>query len=235
MKEKRKSTDNTKIKDLLNFNLNNDLFSQKNFSNYKNYKNINNNYNSNYMNDLNSFNKIKLNINKSSRLQNLLSDLKKDKNKDKFKIDKFNNINNEDNNSQNIGDISSNIFNDINNNNLNEEENLSNNENNNNKDLKLFDETMFRKIKERNFNDKNNYRKEFKLKDYETNKNHSHIYLDKVKEDLMNISSPKILERNEINKLRMPLTKLVYSNSTYDLDTEIMPANNMNSLFKKKI
>ena len=93
---------------------------------------------------------------------------------------------------------------------------------------------MFKKIKERNFNSKS--RKELIFKDSGRNKNLSNIYLDKVKEDLMDIRIPKNIERIEINnRNRIPSGKLIYSNSTNDFDIEIMPANNMDSLFKKQI
>ena len=236
MKEKRNTSDNNRIKDINFPNKSNSSHKiLSNFENdkyYLNYKKINNNITNNYMNDIGSFNKIKLPINKSSRLQNLLNDIK---NKNKFKSDIFNNI--DDNTNQNIENNSSeNYFNNINNNEeeINEKENDKNNKYKNMKDLKLFDETMFRKIKERNFDNKNHYRKEFKFKDNETNKNYSHIYLDKVKEDLINISSPKILDRNDINIKKIPQSKLIYSNSSNDFALEIMPANDMNSLFKKK-
>lgn len=63
-----------------------------------------------------------------------------------------------------------------------------------------YDEKMFRRIKERNFYNKKNYRKEFQLKAYGTNNNHSDVYLDKVKEDIMNIRSNKIMKKNKLNK-----------------------------------
>ena len=51
----------------------------------------------------------------------------------------------------------------------------------------------------------------------------------------ININTPKLFEKNDIFKNRVKPTKLVYSNSLNDFDTEIMPANNMNSFYKKKI
>ena len=202
--------------------------SQLKYNFYEIKKNLNANNDYSNINDISSDNnKVKLNINKSSRLQALLNNLKKEKIKDKFKYDMFNN--NDDYNKENMGEISYNIYNEKN----NEIEDENNDIDGRKKD-KLFDETMFRKIKERNFNNKNNYRKEFQLKDYGTNKNHSHVYLDKVKEDLMNISSTKIMSKNELNQKRIPMSRLVYSNANNnDNDIEIMPANNMSSLYKK--
>lgn len=224
MKEKRKSTEANAIKELM---YNRDEYnSQQKYNFYEIKKNLNANNDYNNINDI-SDNKVKLNINKSSRLQTLLNNLKKEKINDKFKYDIFNNSN--DYNKENMGEISYNIFNEK----YNEIED-ENNGNDRGKIDKLFDETMFRKIKERNFNNKNNYRKEFQLKDYGTNKNHSHVYLDKVKEDLMNISATKIMNKNELNKKRIPVSRLVYSNANNnDIDIEIMPANNMSSLYKK--
>ena len=226
MKEKRKSTESNAIKELMD---NKDEYNSQlkyNFYEIKKNLNVNNDYSN--INDISSDNnKVKLNINKSSRLQALLNNLKKEKIKDKFKYDMFNN--NDDYNKENMGEISYNIYNEKN----NEIEDENNDIDGRKKD-KLFDETMFRKIKERNFNNKNNYRKEFQLKDYGTNKNHSHVYLDKVKEDLMNISSTKIMSKNELNQKRIPMSRLVYSNANNnDNDIEIMPANNMSSLYKK--
>ena len=226
MKEKRKSTESNAIKELMD---NKDEYNSQlkyNFYEIKKNLNVNNDYSN--INDISSDNnKVKLNINKSSRLQTLLNNLKKEKIKDKFKYDMFNN--NDDYNKENMGEISYNIYNEKN----NEIEDENNDIDGRKKD-KLFDETMFRKIKERNFNNKNNYRKEFQLKDYGTNKNHSHVYLDKVKEDLMNISSTKIMSKNELNQKRIPMSRLVYSNANNnDNDIEIMPANNMSSLYKK--
>jgi len=224
MKEKRKSTESNAIKELMD---NRDEYnSQQKYNFYEIKKNLNVNNDYSNINDISSDNKVKLNINKSSRLQTLLNNLKKEKISEKFKYDIFNNSN--DYNKENVGEISYNEKN-------NENEEEVNDIDGRKKD-KLFDETMFRKIKERNFNNKTNYRKEFQLKDYGTNKNHSHVYLDKVKEDLMNISSTKIMNINELNKKRIPMSRLVYSNAnanSNDIDIEIMPANNMSSLYKK--
>jgi hypothetical protein len=226
MKEKRKSTESNAIKELLD---NKDEYNSQqkyNFYDIKKNLNVNNDYSN--INDISSDNKLKLNINKSSRLQTLLNNLKKEKISDKFKYDMNNNSN--DYNKENMGEISYNNLYYEKNNEIEDE----NNDVDRGKRDKLFDETMFRKIKERNFNNKNNYRKEFQLKDYGSNKNHSHIYLDKVKEDLMNISSTKIMNKNELNQKRIPMSRFVYSNANNnDIDIEIMPANNMSSLYKK--
>jgi len=228
MKEKRKSTESNAIKELMD--IKDEYNSQQKYNFYEIKKNLNANNDYSNINDI-SDNKVKLNINKSSRLQTLLNNLKKEKISDKFKYDIFNNSN--EYNKENMGEISYNLYNEKNNENEDE-----NNDFDGGKKDKLFDETMFRKIKERNFNNKNNYRKEFQLKDYGTNKNHSHVYLDKVKEDLMNISSTKIMSKNELNKKRIPMSRLVYPNTNInannnDIDIEIMPANNMSSLYKK--
>ena len=109
-------------------------------------------------------------------------------------------------------------------------------EDNKKDDFKLFDETKFKKIKETNLRKRKKFRNEFKFKDCETKKNLSHIYLDRVKEDiLMNISTTKVLNKNDI-KNKWNIKKLTYTNNT-DIDTdnsEIMPANNIKSLYNNK-
>ena len=231
MKEKRKTASNNKIYE----NKEEIYTSQQNSrdkNNYRNFNNIINNFNTKieYNNDINNINKIQLNINKSSRLQTLLNDIKKEKNKEKFQLNSF--IENQEEN------ISGNFFNEkiTNEINMNDKTKINNISTNNEilKDIKLFDEAMLKKIKERNFNNKS--RKQLLLIDSGNNKNIQNTYLDKVKEDLMNIRIPKNLGKNEVNnRNRLISGKLIYSNSTNDFDIEIMPANNMNSLYKKNI
>ena len=204
-------------------------------SNYNNISNINNN--NSIINRIN-YNKMKLPISKSSSLQSLLNEIKKDKT---YNININNiNINNDNkiiNNNFFTEKINKEINDSINNiNNINNDISKDSQENSKN-DFKLFDETKFRKIKETNLRKRNKFRTDFKFKDFQTNKNLSHIYLDKVKEDLlMNISEIKLTNKNEM-KNKFNMKKLSYLNNTeYDLDnSEIMPANNMKSLYFNKL
>ena len=192
-----------------------------------NYNNINNNIILNRIN----YSKMKLPISKSSSLQSLLNEIKKDKT---YNIN-INNINiNNDNKIINNNFFTEKINKEINdsiNNNISKES-----EENPKNDFKLFDETKFRKIKETNLRKRNKFRNEFKFKDFQTNKNMSHMYLDKVKEDLlMNFSEIKYVNNEAKNKWNMK--KLSYLNNTeIDIDnSEIMPANNMKSLYFNKL
>ena len=234
------------MKDEINFKNNQDYIPPKNILElkkiYKNLKNKNNiniqiENNNNYNNIIQriNYNKMKLPISKSSSLQSLLNEIKKEKT---YNININNiNINNENkiiNNNFFTEKINKEINDSINNN--NKEEEFKYNEENQKNQFKLFDETKFKKIKETNLRKRNKFRNEFKFKVYETNKNLSHIYLDKVKEDiLMNISATKILNKNEI-KSRLNNKKILYLNNTnIEMDdSEIMPANNMKSLYYNK-
>ena len=248
IKEKRKSVNNNNI--LLNDinsikNINKkDYIPPKNILELKKiYKNLNknnlnitteSNYNNNIINRIN-YNKMKLPISKSSSLQSLLNEIKKDKT---YNINISNiNINN-DNKIINNNFFTEKINKEINDSINNINNNISkDSEENSKNDFKLFDETKFRKIKETNLRKRNKFRTEFKFKDYQTNKNMSHMYLDKVKEDLlMNISEIKYVNRNEA-KNKFNMKKFSYLNNTeYDLDnSEIMPANNMKSLYFNKL
>ena len=144
---------------------------------------------------------MKLPISKSSSLQSLLNEIKKDKT---YNIN-INNINiNNDNKIINNNFFTEKINKEINDsiiniNNINNDISKDSQENSKN-DFKLFDETKFRKIKETNLRKRNKFRTDFKFKDFQTNKNLSHIYLDKVKEDLlMNISEIKLTNKNAGN------------------------------------
>ena len=241
MREKRRSINNDiKINDISYNNKNNqDYIPPKNILELKKiYKNLNNknnlyinidtNYNNNLIQRIN-YNKMKLPISKSTSLQSLLNEIKKEKT---YNIN-INNINI--NNENKI--INNNFFTEKINKEINDsfdkKEESKLNEDNNNNDFKLFDETKFKRIKETNLRKRNKIRNEFKFKDYETNKNLSHIYLDKVKEDiLMNISATKISNKNEFkNKWNIKKINFV-NNPEIEMDnSEIMPANNIKSLY----
>ena len=246
MREKRKTINNNIITNDINNNINKkDYIPPKNVLELKRiYKNLNNknnvnvntetNYNYNILQKIN-YNKMKLPIIKSSNLQSILNGLKKEKT---YNININNiNINNENqiiNNNFFSEKINKEINDNINNYNNIEESKYSEDIQKN--DFKLFDETKFRKIKEVNLRKRNKFRNDFKFKDFETNKNLSHIYLDKVKEDLlMNISATKALNKNEI-KSKWNFNKInLNSNSNIELnDSEIMPANSMKSLYNNK-
>ena len=242
IREKRKSINiNNNVNDIFDTNYKNkenyippkNILELKKIYNNLSYKNNNNNINtikdSNNNNNIIqkiNYNKMKLPISKSTSLQSLLNNLKKERNynyntnteyyTNNFFTEKINKEINESNNS---------------------EEDNNQFESNNENDFKLFDETLFKKIKDNNLRKKNKFRNEFKFKDYETNKNLSHLYLDKVKEDLlMNISANKILNKNDINIKNWNIKKIVYSNPNNNEidDSEIMPANNMKSLYINK-
>ena len=174
---------------------------------------------------------MKLQISKSSSLQSLLNEIKKDKT---YNIN-INNINiNNDNKIINNNFFTEKINKEINdsiNNNISKES-----DENSKNDFKLFDETKFRKIKETNLRKRNKFRSDFKFNDYQKNKNISHIYLDRVKEDLlMNISEIKSVNKNDA-KNKWNIKKYNYLNNTeIDLNnSEIMPANSMKSLYFNK-
>ena len=252
IREKRKSinnninNNNNLIINEINYKTNNnDYIPPKNILELnKIYKDLNNrnntdinlesNYNNNILQKIN-YNKMKLPIYKSTTLQSLLNEIKKEKT---YNIN-INNINI--NNENKI--INNNFFTEK----INRETSDSLNKNdseqgicledNEKSDLKLFDETKFKKIKETNLRKRNKFRSEFKFKDYETNNNLSnHIYLDKVKEDILsNISTTKANNQNEI-KNRFIFKKFNYLNNVNNInididDSEIMPANNMKSLY----
>ena len=240
MREKRRSINNdTKINDISYNNKNSqDYIPPKNILELKKiYKNLNNknsiyinidtNYNNNLIQRIN-YNKMKLPISKSTSLQSLLNEIKKEKT---YNIN-INNINiNNENKIINNNFFTEKINKEINDSFDKKEESKLNEDNNN--DFKLFDETKFKRIKETNLRKRNKIRNEFKFKDYETNKNLSHIYLDKVKEDiLMNISATKISNKNEFkNKWNIKKINFV-NNPEIEMDnSEIMPANNMKSLY----
>ena len=240
MREKRRSINNDiKINDISYNNKNNqDYIPPKNILELKKiYKNLNNknniyinidtNYNNNLIQRIN-YNKMKLPISKSTSLQSLLNEIKKEKT---YNIN-INNINiNNENKIINNNFFTEKINKEINDSFDKKEESKLNEDNNN--DFKLFDETKFKRIKETNLRKRNKIRNEFKFKDYETNKNLSHIYLDKVKEDiLMNISATKISNKNEFkNKWNIKKINFV-NNPEIEMDnSEIMPANNMKSLY----
>ena len=240
MREKRRSINNDiKINDISYNNKNNqDYIPPKNILELKKiYKNLNNknnlyinidtNCNNNLIQRIN-YNKMKLPISKSTSLQSLLNEIKKEKT---YNIN-INNINiNNENKIINNNFFTEKINKEINDSFDKKEESKLNEDNNN--DFKLFDETKFKRIKETNLRKRNKIRNEFKFKDYETNKNLSHIYLDKVKEDiLMNISATKISNKNEF-KNKWNIKKINFTNNP-DIemdDSEIMPANNMKSLY----
>ena len=240
MREKRRSINNdTKINDISYNNKNNqDYIPPKNILELKKiYKNLNNknnlyinidtNYNNNLIQRIN-YNKMKLPISKSTSLQSLLNEIKKEKT---YNIN-INNINiNNENKIINNNFFTEKINKEINDSFDKKEESKLNEDNNN--DFKLFDETKFKRIKETNLRKRNKIRNEFKFKDYETNKNLSHIYLDKVKEDiLMNISATKISNKNEFkNKWNIKKINFVNNPEIEMDDSEIMPANNMKSLY----
>lgn len=240
MREKRRSINNDiKINDISYSNKNNqDYIPPKNILELKKiYKNLNNknnlyiNIDTNYNNNLiqrNNYNKMKLPISKSTSLQSLLNEIKKEKT---YNIN-INNINiNNENKIINNNFFTEKINKEINDSFDKKEESKLSEDNNN--DFKLFDETKFKRIKETNLRKRNKIRNEFKFKDYETNKNLSHIYLDKVKEDiLMNISATKISNKNEFkNKWNIKKINFV-NNPEIEMDnSEIMPANNMKSLY----
>ena len=195
------------------------------------YINIDTNYNNNLIQRIN-YNKMKLPISKSTSLQSLLNEIKKEKT---YNIN-INNINiNNENKIINNNFFTEKINKEINDSSDKKEESKLNEDNNN--DFKLFDETKFKRIKETNLRKRNKIRNEFKFKDYETNKNLSHIYLDKVKEDiLMNISATKISNKNEF-KNKWNNKKINFTNNPeIEMDdSEIMPANNMKSLYINNI
>ena len=238
MREKRRSVNNDiKINDI-SYKNNQDYIPPKNILELKKiYKNLNNknniyiNIDTNYNNNIiqrKNYNKMKLPISKSTSLQSLLNEIKKEKT---YNIN-INNINiNNENKIINNNFFTEKINKEINDSFDKKEESKLNDDNKN--DFKLFDETKFKKIKEANLRKRNKIRNEFKFKDYENNKNLSHIYLDKVKEDiLMNISATKISNKNEI-KNKMNIKKINFLNNP-DIemnDSEIMPANNMKSLY----
>ena len=247
MREKRKSVNNDIITNTDMSYLNKkDYIPPKNILElkkiYKNLNNKNNNINTetNYNNILQkiNYNKMKLPISKSSSLQSLLNEIKKERT---YNININNiNINNENqiiNNNFFTEKINKEINDSINNINNNTEE-AKNSEDNVKINFKLFDETKFRKIKESNLRKRNKFRNEFNFKDYNTNKNLSHIYLDKVKEDLlMNFSMIKPINKREL-KNKWNINKITFSNNNdivTDLDnSEIMPANSMKSLYFNK-
>ena len=250
MREKRKSVNNDIITNTDMSYLNKkDYIPPKNILElkkiYKNLNTKNNNINTetNYNNILQkiNYNKMKLPISKSSSLQSLLNEIKKEKtyniNINNININNENQIINNNFFTEKINKEINDSINNINNINNNSEE-AKNSEDNVKINFKLFDETKFRKIKESNLRKRNKFRNEFKFKDYNTNKNLSHIYLDKVKEDLlMNINMIKpINKRGEKNKWN--IKKITFSNNNYimtDLDnSEIMPANSMKSLYFNK-
>ena len=186
-------------------------------------------------------------INRSSRMQNLLTKLKQEKLKSKSNFDFSLDI---DNSNANIE-----IANNIN----NSKQNIENSNYNN----KIFDERSFKKIKEKHFGipfrkkmviDVNNNLKniirgnEISFNNFNNEKNNqSNIYLNKVKMDVSNFGTYNNIGGNNVlgvNKTRRrwgSSSKLNMNNnnnnSQYFLDenTEIMPANNINNLFSKKI
>ena len=240
MRAKRKSNINNIIINDISYKNNQDYIPPKNilelkriYKNLNNKNNININLDTNYNNIIQrlNYNKVRLPISKSSSLQSLLNEIKKEKT---YNIN-INNINiNNENKIINNNFFTEKINKEINdsfNKNIQEET-----EDNKKDDFKLFDETKFKKIKETNLRKRKKFRNEFKFKDCETKKNLSHIYLDRVKEDiLMNISTTKVLNKNDI-KNKWNIKKLTYTNNT-DIDTdnsEIMPANNIKSLYNNK-
>ena len=246
VREKRKSVNNDINISDINYKNNLDYIPPKNILELKKiYKNLNNkgnininietNYNNNYNNIIQrlNYNKMKLPISKSSSLQSLLNEIRKEKT---YNIN-INNINiNNENQIINNNFFTEKINKEINDSFNNNSEEAKYNDESQKNNFKLFDETKFKKIKETNLRKRNKFRNEFKLKDYETNKNLSHIYLDKVKEDiLMNISATKILNKNDINN-RLNIRKINYYNNTNieQDDSEIMPANNIKSLYYNK-
>jgi len=243
MREKRRSINNNIKINEISYKDNQDYIPPKNILELKKiYKNLNNknnidiNIDTNYNNIIQriNYNKMKLPISKSTSLQSLLNEIKKEKT---YNINIHNiNINNE-NNIINNNFFTEKINKEINDSfdKNNKEESKLNEDNKN--DFKLFDETKFRKIKETNLRKRNKIRNEFKFKDYETNKNLSHIYLDKVKEDiLMNISATKISNKNEIKNRRNIKKINLTNNAEIEMDdSEIMPANNMKSLYINNI
>ena len=250
IREKRKSINNDINNIIINEinyknNNNNDYIPPKNILELnKIYKNLNNknsteiNLESNYNNIIQkiNYNKMKLPIYKSTTLQSLLNEIKKEKT---YNIN-INNINiNNENKIINNNFFTEKINKESNDSlNKNETEEIIYNEDNQKNNLKLFDETKFKKIKETNLRKRNKFRSEFKFKDYETNNNLNHVYLDKVKEDiLMNISANKVINQNELkNKFYSKRFKYLNSNNNIDIDdSEIMPANNMKSLYSKFI
>ena len=247
MREKRRSINNNIKINEISYKDNQDYIPPKNILElkkiYKNLNNINNknnidiNIDTNYNNIIQriNYNKMKLPISKSTSLQSLLNEIKKEKT---YNINIHNiNINNENN------IINNNFFTEKINKEINDSFDKNNkeesklNEDSDKSNFKLFDETKFRKIKETNLRKRNKIRNEFKFKDYETNKNLSHIYLDKVKEDiLMNISATKISNKNEIKNRRNIKKINLTNNAEIEMDdSEIMPANNMKSLYINNI
>ena len=237
MREKRRSINNNIKINEISYKDNQDYIPPKNILElkkiYKNLNNINNidiNIDTNYNNIIQriNYNKMKLPISKSTSLQSLLNEIKKEKT---YNIN-INNINiNNENKIINNNFFTEKINKEINDSFDKKEESKLNEDNNN--DFKLFDETKFKRIKETNLRKRNKIRNEFKFKDYETNKNLSHIYLDKVKEDiLMNISATKISNKNEIKNRRNIKKINLTNNAEIEMDdSEIMPANNMKSLY----
>ena len=243
MREKRKSVNNNILLNDINYINKKDYIPYKNILELKKiYKNLNKNNlnintdthyniaNNSILNRIN-YNKMKLPISKSSSLQSLLNEIKKDKT---YNIN-INNINiNNDNKIINNNFFTEKINKEINdsiNNNISKES-----DENSKNDFKLFDETKFRKIKETNLRKRNKFRSDFKFNDYQKNKNISHIYLDRVKEDLlMNISEIKSVNKNDA-KNKWNIKKYNYLNNTeIDLNnSEIMPANSMKSLYFNK-
>ena len=243
MREKRKSVNNNILLNDINYINKKDYIPPKNILELKKiYKNLNKNNlnintdtnyniaNNSILNRIN-YNKMKLPISKSSSLQSLLNEIKKDKT---YNIN-INNINiNNDNKIINNNFFTEKINKEINdsiNNNISKES-----DENSKNDFKLFDETKFRKIKETNLRKRNKFRSDFKFNDYQKNKNMSHIYLDRVKEDLlMNISEIKSVNKNDA-KNKWNIKKYNYLNNTeIDLNnSEIMPANSMKSLYFNK-
>ena len=243
MREKRKSVNNNILLNDINYINKKDYIPPKNILELKKiYKNLNKNnlnintdtnyniVNNSILNRIN-YNKMKLPISKSSSLQSLLNEIKKDKT---YNIN-INNINiNNDNKIVNNNFFTEKINKEINdsiNNNISKES-----DENSKNDFKLFDETKFRKIKETNLRKRNKFRSDFKFNDYQKNKNISHIYLDRVKEDLlMNISEIKSVNKNDA-KNKWNIKKYNYLNNTeIDLNnSEIMPANSMKSLYFNK-
>ena len=243
MREKRKSVNNNILLNDINYINKKDYIPPKNILELKKiYKNLNKNNlnintdtnyniaNNSILNRIN-YNKMKLPISKSSSLQSLLNEIKKDKT---YNIN-INNINiNNDNKIINNNFFTEKINKEINdsiNNNISKES-----DENSKNDFKLFDETKFRKIKETNLRKRNKFRSDFKFNDYQKNKNISHIYLDRVKEDLlMNISEIKSVNKNDA-KNKWNIKKYNYLNNTeIDLNnSEIMPANSMKSLYFNK-
>ena len=225
IREKRKSINN---------DINNIIINEINYKNNSTEINLESNYN-NIIQKIN-YNKMKLPIYKSTTLQSLLNEIKKEKT---YNIN-INNINiNNENKIINNNFFTEKINKESNDSlNKNETEEIIYNEDNQKNNLKLFDETKFKKIKETNLRKRNKFRSEFKFKDYETNNNLNHVYLDKVKEDiLMNISATKAVNQNELkNKFYSKRFKYLNSNNNIDIDdSEIMPANNMKSLYSKFI